>query len=168
MALAVHVGWPSQTLASLYDNVYDSLVLPFTVSLFTGFLHITAGGVLDRFPSLRVCFFEAGCQWIPFMVERMEHYYEVGVERGRWPYRARKRPLDYLRGGNVYFGFEVDEKLLPHCIGLFGDDRFVYASDIPHGDREWDSVRTFMGRSDIDDSAKQKLLVDNGKRFYGL
>ncbi len=168
MALAVHVGWSSPSLASLYDNVYDSLVLPFTVTLFTGFLHITASGVLDRFPNLRVAFFEAGCQWIPYLIERMEHYYEVAVERGRWPYRAKRRPLDYARGGNVYFGFEVDEKLLPHCIGLVGDDRFIYASDIPHGDREWDSVTTFSSRPDLSEDSKRKLLIDNGRRFYRL
>jgi predicted TIM-barrel fold metal-dependent hydrolase len=168
MGLAVHVGWSSPSLASLYDNVFDSLVLPFTVTLFTGFLHIVGSGVLDRFPNLRVAFFEAGCQWIPFLIERMEHYYDVGVGRGRWPYRAKHRPLDYARGGNVYFGFEVDDRLLPHAVDLVGDSRFIYASDIPHGDREWDSVTMLRDRADLDDQAKQRLLVDNGLRFYGL
>lgn len=168
MGLAVHVGWSSPSLSRLYDNVYDALILPFTVTLFTGFLHIVAGGVLDRFPKLRVAFFEAGCQWVPFLVERMEHYYEMATARGRWPYRAKKRPIEYARGGNVYFGFEVDDKLLPHAISLVGEDPFIYASDIPHGDREWESVKTLMGRADLSDAAKRKLLVDNGKRFYGM
>ncbi len=166
MALAVHVGWSSPALTSLYDNVYDSLVLPFTMTLFTGFLHIVAGGVLDRFPPLRVAFFEAGCQWVPFLLDRMEHYYEVGVGRGRWPYRAHRRPLDYARGGNVYVGFEVDDRLLPQAIELMGADHFIYASDIPHGDREWESVAKLEARMDIEEGAKQKLLVDNGRRFY--
>jgi len=168
MALAVHVGWSSQALASLYDTVYDSLVLPFTVTLLTGFLHTVAGGVLDRHPSLRVCFFEAGCQWIPFVVERMEHYYQMAVGRGRWPYRAGKRPLDYIAGGNVYFGFEVEDRLLPHVISMIGDDKLIYASDIPHGDREWDSVVELAERSDVPESAKPKLLVENGRRYYGI
>jgi predicted TIM-barrel fold metal-dependent hydrolase len=168
MALAVHVGWSSPSLVSLYDNVYDSLVLPFTFTLFTGFLHMLAGGVLDRFPQLRVAFLEAGCQWIPFLLGRMEHYYEVGTVRGRWPYRAKRRPLDYARGGNVYFGFEVDDSLLPQCLSDVGEERFLYASDIPHGDREWDSVRALSARTDLSETAKQKLLVDNARRFYAL
>jgi predicted TIM-barrel fold metal-dependent hydrolase len=168
MGLAVHVGWSSPSLTALYDNVYDSLIMPFTMTLFTGFLHIVGSGVLDRHPSLRVAFFEAGCQWLPFLVERMEHYYEMAVGRGRWPYRAQQRPLDYLRGGNLYVGFEVDEQLLPHVIGMLGEDRFIYASDIPHGDREWDSVTKLQSRTDLSDEAKRKLLVDNGRRFYRI
>jgi uncharacterized protein len=168
MGLAVHVGWSSPSLTSLYSNVYDALVVPFTNTLFTGFLHIVASGVLDRFPTLRVAFFEAGCQWVPFLLDRMEHYYEVGVERGRWPVRSHKRPMDYVQGGNVYFGFEVDDRLLPQAIDLVGDDRFIYASDIPHGDREWDSVKTLRQRKDVSADAKTKLLVTNGRRFYGL
>lgn len=168
MGLALHVGWSSPSLSHLYDNVYDSLVLPFTVTLFTGFLHIVGGGVLDRFPSLRVAFLEAGCQWVPFLLERMEHYYEMAVGRGRWPYRAKRRPLEYARSGNVYFGFEVEEKLLLHCLSLVGESQFIYASDIPHGDREWDSVAKLRARADLSEDAKRKLLVDNGRRFYGL
>jgi len=168
MALAVHVGWSSPSLASLYDNVYDSLVLPFTVTLFTGFLHIVASGVLDRFPTLRVAFLEAGCQWVPYLVERMEHYFEVGTVRGRWSYRAKRSPMEYAHGGNVFFGYEVDDRLLPHCIDLVGEDAFLYASDIPHGDREWDSVTKFRQRADVTEEAKRKLLIDNGKRFYRL
>lgn len=168
MALAVHVGWSSPSLAALYDNVYDSLVLPFTVTLLTGFLHLVAGGILDRFPGLRVGFFEAGCQWVPFLLDRMEHYYEMAVVRGRWPYRAKERPLDYVRKGNLYFGFEVDDALLPQVVSLVGDSQLLYASDIPHGDREWDSVAVLERRPEVGDGAKGKLLVENGRRFYGL
>ncbi len=168
MALAVHVGWSSPSLTSLYDNVYDALVVPFTTTLFTGFLHILASGVLDRFPKLRVCFFEAGCQWVPFLLDRMQHYHEMAVGRGRWPYRAKQSPMEYACGGNVYFGFEVDDRILPEAIDMLGPDAFIYASDIPHGDREWDSVQKLRARGDVDEAAKQKLLVDNGLRFYGL
>jgi predicted TIM-barrel fold metal-dependent hydrolase len=168
MPLAVHVGWSSPALGSLYANVYDSLILPFTMTLLTGFVHVVGSGVLDRFPTLRVAFLEAGCQWIPFILDRMEHYYEVGVGRGRWPVRAKQRPLDYVRGGNVYFGFEVDDRLLPQAIEQVGDGQFLYASDIPHGDREWDSVAELERRTDVAAESKQKLLITNVERFYGV
>lgn len=168
LALGVHVGWPSPALANLYDTVYDSLVLPFTVSLFTGFLDIVGGGVLDRFPNLRACFFEAGCHWVPFLLERMDHYYEMAVERGRWEYHARKRPSDYVSSGNVYFGFEVEDHLLPQVLEMVGPKQFIYASDIPHGDRLFDSVAYLRNRSDVSDSDRQLLLYDNAARFYKL
>lgn len=168
LPLAVHVGWPSSSLAYIYDTVYDSLVLPFTMSMLTGFLDIVAGGVLDQFPHLRVCFFEAGCQWIPFLLDRMDHYYEMAVERGRWPYHARLRPSEYIQQGNVYFGFEVEDRLLPQVLQMVGPTQFIYASDIPHGDRMFDSVAYLNRRADITDADRQLLLYSNAARFYGL
>ncbi|HYU20295.1 MAG TPA: amidohydrolase family protein [Chloroflexota bacterium] len=168
LALAVHVGWPSASLGSLYDTVYDSLVLPFTVSMFTGFLDIVAGGVLDRFPRLRACFFEAGCHWIPFLLERMDHYYEMAVERGRWEYHAKRKPSEYVQGGNVYFGFEVEDHLLPQVLEMVGSKQFIYASDIPHGDRLFGSVAYLRDRSDVSDSDKELLLGGNAARYYKL
>ena len=73
-----------------------------------------------------------------------------------------------MRGGNVYFGFEVDDRLLPQAIAQVGDGQFLYASDIPHGDREWDSVAELERRTDVSDESKQKLLVTNIERFYGV
>jgi predicted TIM-barrel fold metal-dependent hydrolase len=168
LALCVHVGWPSPSLTQLYDTVYDSLVLPFTVSMLTGFLDVVGGGVLDRFPALRVCFFEAGCQWIPFLVDRMDHYYEMAVDRGRWAYHAQRRPSEYLREGNVYFGFEVEDHLLPQVLQMVGPTQFIYASDIPHGDRMFDSVAYLRQRADVSPADQDLLLYQNAARFYRL
>jgi predicted TIM-barrel fold metal-dependent hydrolase len=76
--------------------------------------------------------------------------------------------MEYVASGNVYFGFEVDDHLLPHVISMIGDDKLIYASDIPHGDREWDSVVKFAAREDVGEDAKQNLLVANGRRYYKL
>ncbi|HWP27981.1 MAG TPA: amidohydrolase family protein [Chloroflexota bacterium] len=167
MPLAVHVGWSSPSLNHIYDNVYDALVLSFTFSLFTGFVDIVAGGVLDRHPSLRVAFLEAGCQWVPFLLDRMEHYREMAVVRKRWNYDAREAPHVYLERGNVYLACEVEDQLLPYCIERFGAERFLFASDIPHGDREYDAVNVLLKRTDISEEAKQLILGENARRFYG-
>jgi predicted TIM-barrel fold metal-dependent hydrolase len=73
-----------------------------------------------------------------------------------------------LQRGQIYFGFEVDEKLLPFAIEEFGDQCWVYGSDIPHGDRLYGAVDVFLKRNDISEESKRKLLVDNTARFYGL
>ena len=168
LPLAVHVGWPSPSLAYIYEDVYDALVLPFTVSMFTGFLDIVGGGVLDRFPDLKVAFFEAGCEWIPFLLDRMDHYYEIAVERKRWAAHTRQAPSAYVRSGNVYFGYEVEDELLPYVLKKIGEDQFVFASDIPHGDRFPAAVDYLLGRQDLSETAKKKLLGENALRFYGL
>ena len=167
LPVAVHVGWSSPSLSRIFDNVYDAITLPFTFSLFTGFCDIIGGGVLDRHPTLRTVFLEAGCEWVPFLVDRMEHYHEVAVGRGRWNYNAREAPSAYLEKGNVFLSAEVDDKLLPYCFERFGADRFIFASDMPHGDREYGAVDEMLARTDIGEEAKRLFLADNARRFYG-
>jgi hypothetical protein len=66
------------------------------------------------------------------------------------------------------FGFKVDDKLLPFAIGEFGDQCWVYGSDIPDIDRLYDAVDVSLRRDDGSEESKQKLLVDNTARFYWL
>jgi predicted TIM-barrel fold metal-dependent hydrolase len=83
-------------------------------------------------------------------------------------YTGKHLPKKYIERGQIYFGFEVDEKLLPFAIEEFGDECWVYGSDIPHGDRLYGAVDVFLDRTDISEESKRKLLVDNTARFYGL
>jgi predicted TIM-barrel fold metal-dependent hydrolase len=39
-------------------------------------MDIIMGGVLERFPKLRVAFLEAQCGWLPFWLDRMDEHYE--------------------------------------------------------------------------------------------
>ena len=40
-----------------------------------------------------------------------------------------------IERGQIYLGFDVDEKLFPFAIEEFGDQCWVHGPDIPHGDR---------------------------------
>ena len=53
------------------------------------------------------------------------------------------------------------------AIEEFGDQCWVYGSDIPHGDRLYGAVDVFLKRGDISEEGKRKLLVDNTARFTG-
>ena len=69
-----------------------------------------ARGVLDRYPRLKVLFLEAGCEWIPWLVQRMDHYYESERFRG---YVPERKASEYLRDCQVYFTTEAEEANLP-------------------------------------------------------
>ena len=45
--------------------------------------NIITGGVLERFPALRVAFLEAGAGWVPYWIHRIEEYNEVAPSGGR-------------------------------------------------------------------------------------
>ena len=58
--------------------------------------------------------------------------------------------------------------MLPFTIEEFGDECWVYGSDIPRGDRLYGTVGVFPRHDDVSEESKQRLLVDNTARLYGL
>lgn len=168
LPVAVHVGWSVPALANMYTALPESLLIPFTMPLLMGFVAFTVGGLLDCFPDLRVAFLELGCEWVPFLTGRMEHQYKFFQRQLTDLLPTKRGPTDYLRSGQVYVGCEVGDPLLPHVIDLIGEEHLLYGSDIPHGDRDYFTVRALRKRDDIPASAKTKILYENPRRFYRL
>ncbi len=123
-------------------------------------------GVPERFPRLRLAFLEAGAGWAPYWIERMDDEY---AKRAVEAPTLRKRPSDYVRGGNLYFSCETDEWLLPQAVKLVGDSQIVYASDFPHWDHGYPgSIAELSDRGDLTEAHKRKILADNARRLYRL
>lgn len=173
LTLAVHVGWACPSISNLYTHIYPSGVVAFLMPVLMGFAALLSGGVLDRFPNLRVVFLEAGCQWVHFMLDRLEHRYKHSGRNlsqivSQTAPRAALPPMEYVKRGTLYFATEVEDALLPQVIGLVGESQIVFGSDMPHGDRERFAARTLMRREDITQSAKSSILEKNPLRLYGL
>ena len=127
---------------------------------------VVYGGVLEKFPDLRVAFLEAGCGWVPFWMEHLDEEWE-------------KRPYDaplcvgqaerYLTNGRCWFSCEPEEKTIPYVAQWVGEDQIVYASDYPHWDGGWPhTVDTLLERDGPVGQLKRKILGDNALRYYGL
>lgn len=173
LTLAVHVGWACPSINNLYDHIYPSGVIAFHMPVLMGFTALISGGILDRFPDLRVVFLEAGCQWVPFMVERIQHRFQnqgkslAKIIPQTTPKQARPT-MEYIRRGNLYFSAEVEDALLPQVLELVGEGQIVFGSDMPHGDRERFAARMLEERKDISSTAKAGILEKNPARLYGL
>jgi predicted TIM-barrel fold metal-dependent hydrolase len=126
---------------------------------------IVLEGVLERFPKLTFAALEAGCQWIPFLMDRMDM--EFGHRSPQAPL-LKKKPSEYMTGGRIYYHAELWEAMLPYVITRVGEDLIIYASDYPHEPDLAEAIRNFENRDDLSDSAKRKILCDNGKRFYNM
>lgn len=172
ITLAVHVGWACPSLNNLYSDLYPSWATAFLMPVLMGFVALITGGVLDRFPNLRVVFLEAGCLWIPFIVDRLNHRFPHAKRLAEmYPQislRAAMSPMDYLGRGNLYFSAEVEDKMLPQVIELVGQKQIVFGSDMPHADRERFATKMLRERSDISLSATHDILEKNPSRLYGL
>jgi predicted TIM-barrel fold metal-dependent hydrolase len=173
LALGVHVGWSCPSVNNLYSHIYPSGVIAFHVPLLMAFTALVSGGVLDRFPNLRVVFLEAGCQWVPFILERMHHRFknQGSTLRKFLPQTApiQKLPvMEYIKQGNIYFSTEVEDEILPNVLNLVGESQVIFGSDMPHGDRDRCAAAILQKRADISESAKGSILERNPARLYGL
>ncbi len=166
MPIAVHTGWTMPYLYSRMDSIYASVTLSVAPMMF-GLFSFIGGGILDRYPRLRVGLFEAGAEWLTYLVPRMERYWQV-YSNQNWPGLPKGRPADYLAAGNIYFACEGDELSLPQVAEILGEDHLMTSVDMPHEEALDDAIKNVQERSDLSDSLKAKIVNENAARFYGI
>lgn len=163
--LGIH-GAPSRGLGfDFFRSLIEARALSHP---FAQMIHLTSlilEGVLERFPRLKFSSLEAGCEWVPFLMDRLDLEYK---NRAHQAPLLKKKPSDYLKGGQIYYHTELWESLLPQAVERVGEDFFLYASDYPHEPDLAEAICQFEARTDLSDAAKRKILSDNGKRFYNI
>lgn len=164
-AVGVHTGWSHPGLRQSVDSNYGAHVLSFTLPVMMGFFSIL-GLVLDRHPRLKVGFLEAGVDWLPYMIQRMDHYHKAEKRNG-WSV-PKGNASSYLRDCEIYFTCESEEKLLPEVSRWIGEDRIMMEADMPHGEGRDSSVQEIQERKDLSDAVKEGILGLNAKAFYNF
>jgi predicted TIM-barrel fold metal-dependent hydrolase len=126
----------------------------------------TVGGVLHRFPKLRVGIMEANCWWLPGWLERLDDHWRRMPEQAP---QIDRKPSEYFLDGRCFIGCDPGEEMVGTVARMLGAERIVYASDYYHWDCGFpETARTIANRSDLDDAAKRKILAENAERLYGL
>ena len=132
---------------------------------------MTAWGVFERFPQLRIFWAENNIGWIPYYYEQMDHEYEVNrfwVERHLGLKRLKDRPSESLRQA-AYWGFFEDRVgiHLRHEVGL---DRIMWSTDFPHVVTRWpNSLKVWEAHSaGVPEDEKHKMVVQNAVDFFRL
>ena len=103
---------------------------------------------------------------MPYWANRMDEEYE---KRGVEAPVLRKKPSEYVRGGNIFFHGEGDEVLLPAAMRWLGTGSIFYASDFPHWDHSYPhSLDEFQVTDTLTADERSALLRGNALRMYGL
>ena len=86
------------------------------------------GGIMDRFPNLRLICSEYEMSWIPGFLSRLDQIEDVAlrIRVGKLPMRAS----DYMRT-RVYHGL-IDDVYGGEMVPIVGTDRVLWGSDFPH------------------------------------
>jgi predicted TIM-barrel fold metal-dependent hydrolase len=138
----------------------------FPLELMLALASMTAGGVLERFPNLKVAFLEGNCAWLPWWLHRLDDQWKK--YGGGEPVHLSALPSEYFKR-QCFIGTDVDEDLLPSVIEDIGDDNIVVSTDYPHVDGAYPhAVETFLALGGVSDASKRKILWDNCARLYNL
>ncbi len=169
LPVAVHVGWPNGAMRRMCDEHSSSLNVSFTLPLLMGFYSFAGGGVLDRHPGLKAVFLEGGAGWLPWYLERMDHYYPVAeFFRSSFGLAPITRAAPETFKDRIYVTAEAGEMLLPQVLAYLGEDNVMVSEDMPHLEAREGSGSDLSARSDITEGQKAKILVRNPARFYGI
>ena len=151
------------------DEHSSSLNISFTLPLLMGFYSFAGGGVLDRHPRLEAVFLEGGAGWLPWYLERMDHYYPVAEffrsSFGLAPITSAS-PESYK--DRIHVTAEAGERLLPQVLDYLGEDNVMVSEDMPHLEAREGSGEDLGARADVTEAQKEKILLRNPARFYGI
>ncbi len=129
-------------------------------------MDVICGGVLERFPRLRIAFLEAGVGWAGYWLDRMDGHYEKMGSMAPW---LKKRPTEYF-AENCYLSFDPDERTLAAMCELGFDRNILWGSDYPHFDCTYPGVLKQIKQaiSGLSEAAQHNILTANPSRFYKL
>jgi predicted TIM-barrel fold metal-dependent hydrolase len=128
------------------------------------------GGMLDRYPRLRVGALESGHGWLPHWLTRLTR--QIDYVRGSVSPALKHTPLEYAQMGRVFLSIDLSEgvALTKAAIDLLGDHVLMFASDYPHPETIFpdhaDSVIAW--RQVLGEEATRKLMWENASRFLRL
>ena len=168
-ALVHGTGGVGDFLSKRYHTHPQRHAVSFPLSLQMALMDLICGGVLERFPKLRVALFEGGVGWLPWWIDRLDEHFELA------PYalpHIRERPsvllTRYISERRFFITAEPDEAHLAHAIGVLGDHAVMFASDYPHWDCTFPgAVALLNDRTDLSATTRKRLLLQNAADLYG-
>jgi aminocarboxymuconate-semialdehyde decarboxylase len=125
---------------------------------------LTLGGVLEEFPNLKFCFFEAGAAWLP--------YAATGVERSAFiePQCSRSNtPPREIIEGRICTAIEPVEDI-EALVAMMGSEYFFFGTDFPHPEYQayGNNAASVLDRPRLNQRDKDNILGDNIARVFGI
>jgi len=127
---------------------------------------IIFGGVLERFPELKLVSTENDIGWMPYFLQKLDHVFE---KFGRMsPVPLSMKPSDYARR-QIFATFQ-DDPIGASNLETFGESNYMWASDYPHLDSTWPNSRKVIEENfaTVPEETVRKIVYENVTRLYRL
>ncbi|MCE2392926.1 MAG: amidohydrolase [Proteobacteria bacterium] len=163
MAVHMHLGArPTRTHEAhfLPDMVMSKLTMAEPLALFI------FGGLLERYPQLKLVSVESGIGWMPFVVHYMDHLWH---KHRHWTGNRLPEPP------SVYFRRQILGTFLDDPVGVreraeIGVENILWSSDYPHGETTWPNSHASIERhfEGVPEEDRYKITYENAARLYHL
>jgi predicted TIM-barrel fold metal-dependent hydrolase len=122
------------------------------------------GGVLERYPRLKIVSAENDVAWIPFFLFRIDKY----VSRGFARFKLSLKPSEYVKR-QVYATF-IDDPVFVNLLDWYPSDNIMWSSDYPHAQATFPHSRDYVAQhlSKVSAEDRRKIVHDTAARLYGL
>jgi predicted TIM-barrel fold metal-dependent hydrolase len=132
-------------------------------------IHMTnwiINGLPERFPKMKLVWVESGLAWIPFLMQRLDHEYQM---RSCEAPTLKRLPSEYM--SEMFYTSQPLEKtnmkLLEATMESFNaETQLLYASDWPHWD--FDAPSSITTLPFLSEQAKRNILGLNAARIFNL
>lgn len=143
-----------------------ALALRNPVELIQAVASFCAGGVLEKFPKLRVAFLEGNCAWLPWLLYRLDERAELHGPLADVP--LSRKPSEYFLE-QCFISLDPDEYLAADVVKRIGDDNLIISTDYPHIDAHFPhALDEFFEIPELTDVNRRKILWDNCARLYNI
>jgi len=148
------------TLINRQSHFFPMHILGRPLNCVAPLVALVLGGIFEKFPRLKVVFFEVTAEFLVFWMHRMDDDYEVIKDAGMCP-QLSLLPSEHVKR-NCYITCEADEKRLPLALAEVGETHVLMATDYPHFDSTFPkTVSGIRERPDISPKQKKLILEDN-------
>ena len=176
-ALEVPVNVHGGTGAPNYGPYPSAMLLYITeVSFYSQrpFVHMLLSGVFERFPRLKFVMTEAGCAWVPPLLERLDATIarirdtgSTGEIRYGQESVLPKLASEYFEQ-NCWMGVSQPRPADAEARHKIGLHKFMWGSDYPHDEGTYPFTREHLRAlfHDVDRAEMQQLLAGNVAELY--
>lgn len=148
-----------------FENGLFSHVISHPFEQMLAILAFLVGGILERFPRLKVGVLEAGCGWLPYWLHRLDEHCEQLSWEAPW---LTMSPSSYFRRQCI-ITCDPSERGLAHVLDECGESSVAYSSDFPHADHISEAhVTTSSCLAGLNSSRAESVLYKNAADFLGL
>jgi aminocarboxymuconate-semialdehyde decarboxylase len=139
----------------------NTVGMPMDSTIFVA--RLVFGGVLERFPTLKVCIVHGG-GYLPFYPARFDHAYEARADCRE---RISRPPSTYL--AQLYFDTMVfDAAMVGELVRRWGADHVLLGTDYPYDMGETDPLGLVDAVEGLDADARSLIVGGNAARLLQL